>query len=307
MNYTNEFINKLINDEVLFCDSLSEKYSYPENIVHLLYVIIPAFILKYGISNRKLIEDCFDSVPIMINDKQDSIYQAFYYSKPNYVGSDIITSKGIVLQNYKDIGLMQLVDNLVHEFNHAINSLNNEIKVDKYVLVRTGIVYNYFDKNNLSFIKKSEDVIIEEVINTKQTELIIDIIKSFSKYDINNTIVLNTLYAIYHSFDVNYKSNSYLLESLVCKEILDNKTFISTFEALRFDGQVDDLHNFFDNIVGSSGSLIKLSKYLNKSLELQKQYSKTKFLKKYKFNQIIEVNKQALEIVKKFNNNTVYK
>lgn len=307
MNYSSEFINKLINDEIIFCDNISIKYSYPENITHLLYVIIPAFVLKYGIGNRRLIEDCFSNIPIMINDKQDNVYQAYYFSKPKYVNNDIVTTKGIVLQNYKNIGLMQLVDNLVHEFNHAINSLNNEVKIDKNILIRTGIVYNYFDKNNLSFIKKGEEVIIEEVINTKQTELIIEKIKAFSNFDITNTVVLNTLYAIYHAFDINYKSNSYLLESLVCKEILENKTFISTFETLRFDGQVDDLHHFFDNIVGYDGALVKLSKYLTKSLELQKQYSKTKLFKKHKFNQIIDINKQALEIVKKFNDNTIYK
>ena len=93
--------------------------------------------------------------------------------------------------------------------------------------------------------------------------------------------------------------------------MLENKTFISTFETLRFDGQVDDLHNFFDNIVGYDGALVKLSKYLTKSLEFINLpllvLSKTKLFKKYKFNQIIDINKQALEIVKKFNNNTVYK
>ena len=88
---------------------------------------------------------------------------------------------------------------------------------------------------------------------------------------------------------------------------MENKTFISTFETLRFDGQVDDLHSFFDDITGVKGSLHKLSTLLNKSLNLQHEYSKAKFFKKAKLNKIREVTRSAMEIVELFNNNTVYK
>ena len=73
---------------------------------------------------------------------------------------------------------------------------------------------------------KSDEIILEEVINTKQTELIVDIIKNFSNYTIDNSIVNSTLYSIYHSIDSNYHSNSYLLESTVCSKLLENKTFL---------------------------------------------------------------------------------
>ena len=70
-------------------------------------------------------------VPIRINDKQDNVYQAYYYSIPEYKDGIINTTKGIVLQNYNNISLMQLLDNLVHEYNHAVNSIQNEIKKDE--------------------------------------------------------------------------------------------------------------------------------------------------------------------------------
>ena len=303
----NEFLNNLIKQEIEFSNKISEEYNYPDNITHLLYIIIPAFIIKYKTTNRFIIENCFKTVPITINDKHDQFYQAYYVSMPKYVNREIETNKKIILNNYENIPLMQLIDNLVHEYNHAVNSIQNEIKIDEYVKIRTGISNNYFNKNNLRFIRKSDEIILEEVINTRQTESIIDIIKSFSEYDISDTTVSNTLYSIYHSIDSNYKSNSYYLESMVCKTLMENRTFISTFETLRFEGQIEDLHDFFDNIVGKKGSLSELSKILNESIEIQKKLMKVKFFRKGKIEKLKVLTSRAMEIVNTFNNNTTFK
>lgn len=307
MKYSDELINNLINEEIIFSNNIALKYNYPDNITHLLYIIIPAFILKYGIKNKHLIEKCFSIVPIVINDKQDKIYQAYYFSKPNYIDNKIVTTKGIVLNNYENISLIQLLDNLIHEFNHAINSVQNEIKITDYVLTRTGISYNYFDKQTLKFLRKSEETILEEVINTKQTETIINIIKSFSNYQIESTIVSNTLYSINHLVDSNYSSNSYLLESLICRKLLENKTFISTVENLRFQGQIDDINYFFDSITGKANSLLELAKMLNRTLDIQKQIPTTKLFKNNKISKLKKINDEALKIIEKFNQNTIYK
>lgn len=307
MNYSNDFINQLIEQEIKFSNSLTLLYHYPDNITHLLYIIIPAFIIKYGTSYRSLIEECFSSVPILIDDKQDQVYQAYYFSKPIIENNNYTLLKGIVLNNYQNIGLMQLLDNLVHEFNHAVNSMQNAITTNQVVSVRTGLVYNYFDKSTLTFIKKGGENIIEEVINTKQTEGIIDIIRDFSNYQIDNTTVCNTLYSIYHAIDVNYHSNSYFLESTVCQRLLQNKTFLSTIEALRFEGQLEDIHHFFDSIVGKDGSLLALSKYLEQSLKWQSELTHTKWFRKNKINKIRDVTQKALVIVEEFDKNTIYK
>lgn len=299
-----EYINELINDEINFSNKLSSTYNYPDNITHLLYLIIPAFIIKYGLKNRKLIEECFMNVPIRIDDKQDKVYQAYYYSIPKYRDNDIITIKSITLNNYNNISLMQLIDNLVHEYNHAVNSLINEVNIiDNKVLVRTGISFNYYNKSDLSFISKSEESILEEVINTRQTESIIETIKDFSNKSIDNSIISNTLYSI----SDNYTSGGYYLESIVCKQIMENKTFISTFENLRFNGEVSNLHEFFDTVTGKKGSLVELSKLLNQSLKIQHDLPKIKFFKKNKIAKLRDISIKALEIVELFNQNTVYK
>ena len=300
-------INALINNEIAFSDELSKKYGYPDNITHLLYLIIPAFIIKYGSNHKNIIEKCFNEVPIMIDDKQDNMYQAFYFSTPEFKNNVLTVKKGIVLRNYNNISLIQLLDNLVHEYNHAANSINNEVEVHDEIRIRTGISYNYFDKSTLKFFKKSNEITLEEVINTKQTENIIDIIKGFSDRNVENTIVSNTLFSIYHMVGSGYKSNGYLLESIVCKKLMENRTFISTFEKLRFDGQVEDLYSWFDNITGSEGSFLRLTELLSKILKLNVEIANTKWFKNIKINKIKTLTAEAMEIVNKFNNNTIYK
>lgn len=306
MNYSNDFINRLIEEEMKLINQISSIYYYPDNITHLLYLIVPAFIMKYGIKYKKLIEECFFKVPIMIEDKQNQIYQAYYFSKPKWEDNHIVSIKGIVLQNYKNISLIQLLDNLVHEFNHAVNSIQNEIQVKDNILFRTGISYHYFDAKTLQFLKRGEETVIEEVMNTRQSELIIDIIRSFTDYTILNSSIQNTIYSIFHATD-SYHSNSYFLESYVCRELLQNKTFFSTLEVLRFEGKIDDIHLFFDSIVNKPGAFLELSRYLSISLNLQQELVNNKWFKKRKIKKIKKVNKAAFNIVHAFNQNTIYR
>lgn len=230
-------MNQLVLEEIKFSNKIADGYHYPDNITHLLYLIVPAFILKYGISNKMLVESCFENVPILIQDKQDKMYQAYYFSKPILKDNQYKIVRGVVLNNYQNISLMQLLDNLVHEFNHAINSMKNEMLVDDTIRIRNGLVYHYFDKENLSYLRKNEFTLLEEVINTKETEMIIDIIRSFSTYTFTDSSINTTLYSIYHSVDSNYHSNSYLLESIICRKLLDNKNILINSRKFAFSGR----------------------------------------------------------------------
>ncbi|MCI8589034.1 MAG: hypothetical protein HFG40_05210, partial [Bacilli bacterium] len=162
-------LNELMNRSKGVVSSLIEKYQYPSNISHLLYLIVPAFVVKYGLENERYIFRCFEKIPIFVRDQKDMVFQAYYSSIPYVDGDKVITRKGIVLNNYENIELMQLLDNLVHEFNHAVNSINNEILWDLHqVKVRTGLSYIIYDRNTLKPLEKEKSAIIEEIINTKQ-------------------------------------------------------------------------------------------------------------------------------------------
>lgn len=296
--------NDIIKRTKKHVDEISKMYRYDDNIRHLLYIIIPAFIIKYGISKEHIILNTFKDIKIKINNVQDKHIKAFFSSKPINQNGVYKTLKYMVIQNYNNISHIDLLDNLVHEFNHAVNSYINEIKeTKKYLYLRTGLTYRIYYKNTLDFIKKDPSYLLEEIINTKQTEEIIDIIKSFK----NNDEISNTIYAINSETSSRYNSNSYYLESYACKQILNNKTFINTLSNLRINGEIYDIPAWFDNITGEEGSYRNLINLLNEIYELEAEYSKKKFFKKITILKIRTTSQKIMNIVKTFDNNIVYK
>lgn len=308
MEIENNQLNNMLLKYKNKVDEISLYYNYPSNISHLLYLIVPGFVLKYGLKNESAIIKCFENVPIVINDNQDKIYQAYYFSKPKYENNNLKTIKGIVLNNYQNISLIDLLDNLVHEINHAVNSLNNEIsEKNNCIYVRTGLSNIIYDKKTLQVIKKENESIIEEVINTKQTEDIINIISSFQQYEITDSQITNTIYSINRNANNNYTSNAYYLQGIVTSKLLENKTFIRTLEDLRFKGHIEEIDYWFDSITGKENSLKKLSENLLLSLNLELTLTKKKIFKGKLINRIRNLNQESLQIVETFNNNCNYR
>ena len=221
-------------------------------------------------------------------------------STPTKVNNQYKTTKNMVINNYRNIGLVELLDNLVHEFNHAVNSYINEIKVtNNYILLRTGLTFRIYNRD-LSFVKKDESFVLEEIINTKQTEDIINIIKEFDSND-------HTIYAINSETDHKYNSNAYYLQSYICKEILNNRTFISTLEKLRIAGEVYDINNWFDSIIGTKGKYKELNKLLNEVYELEISLVDKNLFKKITINKIRSKSRDIMKIVGDFNSNVNFK
>jgi hypothetical protein len=297
--------NLLIKKEKSYIDTISDKYNYDNNIRHLLYIIIPAFIIKYGINREKLVLNTFRNIKIISSNKESKMIRAYYSSTLKYDNDKYITNKYMVIQNYNEINLVDLLDNLVHEFNHAINSINNEIKVtSKHIYVRTGLTYRIYNRSTLSFIKKDPSYLLEEIINTKQTEDIINIIKGFNVEDIE---INNTIYAINSETNHKYNSQSYYLQSYSCKKILENRTFINTLENLRLTGDIYDIDKWFDNITGVSNSYKELIILLNKVHDLELEYTKRKYFKSLVLNKIKDTVNKIMRIVETFNNNVNYR
>lgn len=308
MNFTNEEFMLYLNKYRSFVDEISLKYNYTNNISHLLYVIVPAFVFKYGIREERYILDIFRNVPVIIRDRGDLVYQASFSRNLRIVSGEYVSDKCIYLYNYQDISLMQLLDNLVHEFNHAVNSIKNEVSFDeKHVYLRTGLTNILYDKNTLKSVNTKGNIILEEVINTKQTEMIIHLISEFSKYEIDDSEIENIIYSVKKWDTGLYKSKSYYLEAIVCKKLLENRTFISTLENLRYQGEVLDLDGWFDNITGEVGSFKLLSELLNKTIKLEEELVNTKWFKKSKINKINSHIREVLDIIDKFNNNCNYR
>lgn len=296
----------LIEKYIPIVKEISNKYNYNSNITHLLYLIIPAFIQKYTLKKEQLILNTFKETKIIISTNKDKNIQAYYTSIPSYKENRIITTKLIIIQNYENISLIQLLDNLVHEFNHAINSYNQEIKPkDNILYLRTGLTYTSYSLPSLTPLKKDSSYILEEILNTNQTEQIIDIIKSYNNITISE--ISNTIYAINNETNTNYTSKSYYLENLLFKRILENKTFITTLNNLRITGNIEDIEYWFNNITNIPNSYNNLNNYLETIMSLEKKLSTTKFFKSKLISKIKTNINNILNIINTFNQNCNYK
>lgn len=314
MELNNDNINIFLSRYVEFVNDLSKTNNYPVNIKHILYLIVPAFILKYGIKEERNILSCFEKIPIYIGDYKNNSELAYFnrrlYSKEIDGNIKYYADKEIVINDYHGASLIDLIDSVVHEFNHAINSITNEIKWNsEEISLRTGLSYINFYKEDINKVKsRSKDVTLEEIINTTQTESIINIINSFNNYEINNQEIKNTLYSLKHDIDTNgYKSNAYYFQSYICKELMNNKTFIPTIENLRYKGNVDDIEIWFDNITNIRGSYKKIATLLDEILKDESNLDNVKWFKKLKINKILAKSREVLDIVKIFDNNCIYK
>ncbi len=290
-----------------FIDELSSSYHYLDNIKHLLYLIVPAFMVKYGYEREHLILDCFKNIPIVITGKEDPIKQAYYQSVP-YLSSDgYKTDKKIFLNRYENIPLMVLIDNLVHEMNHAINSYQKEINItEDYLYLRTGLTNIIYYKNNLAPYKKEDSYILEEIINTEQTEEIITIMASFNLEDIKDRSLQNTLYAIQKEIDGTYTSGAYYLPTQLSKPLLTNKTFKSTLENLRINGEIQDIPSWFNAIYGKDDGYETFIELLLKMITLlrkEQNHHFSLFRKRKIKNLVMELRK----IENQFINNCTYK
>ena len=283
-----------MNDKYIkIVDEIGLKYNYPDNIKHLLYVILPAFVIKYGIRKEHFIVNCLNNIPIVIAGKEDPRIQALYVSYP-YLEGTVKTKKAIYLNRYNNIPFLQLLDNLIHELNHAINSYKNEIIIDNdFFYLRTGLSKTKYSLKEAKIVEKNKSYVLEEIINSKQTEEIINIISNLKT---NDERMNNTIYAVKNSINGNYVSPAYFSLKYYCQKLLDNKTFLLTLENLRIDGNIDDIEYWFDGIYGEKG----YQTLINTLYELKELQNKKGFFVKSK------VNRLAIKLIKisdEFNKN----
>ncbi len=310
MEHNEKYINSLLDKYIKIVDDISNKNKYNINIQHLLYIIIPSFVLKYGLNKEKEIIECFTQTKISLVNQKEKYKKASFIRTIKKENNKMYIEKSIILSDFLETSYIDLIDELVHEFNHAINCFNKEIKQDlKYIYLRSGLCYTAYD---LKTLKKREDIrdnlVLEEVINTKQTEEIIDIIKTLSTYNIHNEEIKNTLLAINNEIKTNnYKSNAYYFQSYICTLLMQNKTFVATLENLRFVGNIDNVDEWFDDIVDIQNGYKRLSELLEEILKLEEELVSKKHFKKKIMNKIKGKTKEVLEIVKLFDDNTIYK
>ena len=283
MNLDQSNINNFLNKYVTFVDEISDYYHYNSNIRHLLYLVVPSFIYKYGVSCENLVLKCFRETEIYVTENKDNFVTASFNRLLKKGVDGYYTEKYILINDYSSTDLSTLIDDIVHEVNHAVNSINNEIFYDdKYVYVRTGLSKLIYDKKSLNVINKSDEIVLEEILNTNDTEEIINVINMFSKFNIENKQISSLIYALNGEIKGNkYESNAYSYQKYVCKSLVDNMTFTPTIKTLRLKGYINEIPNLFDDVIGINGSYVKLNKTLTEMHKLIIKYSKSKLFKSF--------------------------
>ena len=302
-------INFLFDKYSTFVNSVSDKYNYDNNIRHLISLLLIAIVMKYDIRNEKIIMDCFSNTRIVVSNVKKDMEEAFFY-RNLYFNREYISNKYIVINDFNKENYIELIDTLIHEFNHAINSMRNEIRVEEnYIYLRTGLSYIIHDKKNLnSAISKSDEFILEEVINSNQTTDIINIIKNIDVDCIELSEFSNFIIAVKKELlGDNYVSKAYFLESKILEPLLKNKTFISTLEKLRFTGEIGEIEIWFDSIVNKNEEYKRINKLLREIFDLEMIYVNRKFFKKIIENKIKQRINSVKEIVNCFNDNCIYR
>lgn len=297
---------RLLNKYIPFVDRIADYYQYPANIQHLLYLIIPAFIEKYGYKNETLIQNVFQNVVIQIKEDKNSLEEAFYTSIPKLVQGKVCTYQYVILRKYSSNHFIQLLDNLVHEFNHAIHSYRKEIRIENDRLcLRTGLTEAVYTYPSLEGLSKKNTYLLEEILNTIQTEEVINIIKNHQ--DTTNEEIATSIRAINQETGSYYRSKSYYLETVLFQHVLKNRTFTSTLNNLRLSGDIDDIESWFDHITGIPNSYANLNQYLVDIMNLELEYRKKKYFKGMILSKIKNLLNQCFSIIDTFNNNCHFK
>lgn len=297
---------RLVNKYIPFVDRISDSYQYPANIQHLLYLVIPAFIEKYGYKNETLIQNVFQNVVIQIKEDKNSLEEAFYTSIPKLVQGKVCTYQYVILRKYSSNHFIQLLDNLVHEFNHAIHSYRKEIRIENDRLyLRTGLTEAVYTYPSLEGLSKKNTYLLEEILNTIQTEEVINIIKNHQ--DTTNEEIATSIRAINQETGSYYRSKSYYLETVLFQHVLKNRTFTSTLNNLRLSGDIDDIESWFDHITGIPNSYANLNQYLVDIMILELEYQKKKYFKGMVLSKIKNLLHQCFSIIDTFNDNCHFK
>jgi len=91
------------------------------------------------------------------------------------------------------------------------------------------------------------------------------------------------------------------------KQILENKTFISTLNNLRLTGDINNIEEWFNNITNQKDSYQKLNNYLQEIMNLEQKLITQKLFQSITINKIKKYISLVLDIINTFNQNCNYK
>ena len=251
-NYTEELLNMLTFLFIAFYMDLGKDAEYPlYDIINNIKIIFEQGTLNDIAKKYKLKEMPESSVAITIftNDLRKS-KMTIIKQKPQ----TIILGTNIIFQKSKQMATPTLIlEMLMHEIRHILMGYYNSniILDDNINYCRTGLheikyypIIGSNDNYNIQEIGK----ILDEIYNTYATELLINRIIRFKKYNIQNQklkIYLDSIMT--HQPDNIYRSIGYNSMIRLFLPLLINKTLFDLVNYHQFDGQIQIIKDFIEH------------------------------------------------------------
>jgi len=268
--FNNNTINPFLDQIVFTIDSMCEKKDIPQELVDYLYLVCSGMILYYGLDYTKEIYQSINDTKYIygLKDLETKLTPAEYNrikNKINYrenayaisqVNSTYINDKVNKILNITYTLLIarntpnkeELLEFITHELNHILSSINNTFTyTEDSIYFRYGLFKTKIGKDN-----DETGRILNEIINTLQTEDIIKIIIDLKKYKINNPKFNNALNSIITTLDSKkYVASGYETFVNLYRPLFSNQEFKSTINKCILDGNIEDLEKKINTQLGN--------------------------------------------------------
>ncbi|MDE6292282.1 MAG: hypothetical protein K2L98_01215, partial [Bacilli bacterium] len=270
----NAKFNKVLNDKYYLMQDIARKYNYSEELLDIITCVYVSFYMDFGKSVDMPLYDLFDRVMIIYDHGNvgeiaqrygfgeipgDSV--AVTYFDPNFKvfqNEDLKQNPqkiilGTHVGDYFATSALKL-EMVTHEVRHSLMGYYNTNKLldDDTYYMRTGLQETFYtrdDKNPDGFVGKRIGRTLDEILNTYISEVLLNRVKSFSKYDIENRNLRRYIKSIKTVHEDNiYRAIGYHEDLKMFNPLLQQQMFIDLVNQHQFDGEIDIVKEFMESL-----------------------------------------------------------
>lgn len=268
---SNKF-NKLLSEKYFLLSDVAQKYNYNDELLNMITFIYLSFYMDFGKRCDYPLYDLFNRVRIIYErgTVADIALKNGFGKVPS--GSAAVTVFVPNLRVFKDSSLKQnpqtiilgthvedylatpvlKLEMLAHEIRHALMGYyNTNILLDENTYyMRSGLKEMFYSRDGdveERFSTKVLGTILDEIMNTFITELLVNRIMSFKKYAIEDKNLKRYLDSLTtNQPDGKYRAIGYNSEVRLLYPLLLNEIFISLVNQHQFDGEIDLIKRFIE-------------------------------------------------------------
>lgn len=263
--------NKLLNEKYFLLKDIAQKYNYNEELLDMITYIYISFYMDFGKISDYPLYDLFNRVKIIYDFgtvREIAIKNNYFnqissetaaitifepnlkvFQNPNLKQNPQTILLGTHVNEYLATPALKM-EMLTHEVRHTLMGYyNTNILIDENTYyMRSGLQEIYYIRDAQARKKITTQRlgnILDEITNTYITELLVNRIMSFKKYNIENDYLKRYLNSIKtNQPDGKYRSIGYTNELKLLYPLLLNKVFIDFINQHQFDGEINLIKEF---------------------------------------------------------------